>query len=583
MTGAVLLGALLACGGVGAPPAEPATALEQQRRVVRSAEEGLLWRQAHDALAGGAHEDAARAIDAGMRLAPGRFSPLIDALVPLLEPAVAAQLVRDPGQAAQLRREAEQQQVQARYREGGSPLRLEGVTAAHGRAVLEGVRREYVEAPDEAAMGAGAWRRLSWITEALGIAGALGDPPDDATVQAAIAAAIAVGLPEAVAVAEGVEGALAALDPHTRPVWPAEIAGWSQHHEGIGVGVGLTLLDAPDGSVWIDVPLSRGPAWGSGLRQGDVLVQIDAVQIAALPEPRAGVAAALLQGEAGSPVTLAVRRGQDSHEVRLVRGAWVESTVSGWERAGDNAWVPWIDEAQQIAFVRIEGFRPGTDEDFDALLQGITPRAVILDLRGNPGGDVMAAVNVADRFVEGGILAALVGRAVPAPEAGEGEVPWNVALPGHALEGVAPIVLLDGHTASAAELLAGALQQRAGAILVGEESFGKGLSQGLRADEAVGVAWQVTTGAWALPSGALLEAVSGAGGGLRPDVAVPLSAAETFLVGVQRRRREHLRTHADGTPIRFLGTRARADLPRLSADPQVMAALAEARRLVGRP
>ncbi len=479
---------LLACGSD--PPPAPASALELQRRVVRAAEEGLLWRRAHLALEQGDAEDAARAIDMGIRLAPQRFEPLIDEVVPLLTPELAAQLVRDPRRASMLRREAQQQAVEQRYLEHRTPLRLEGVSEARGRAVLEGVRREYVEVPDEAAMGAAAWSRLSWIEATLG------PPPDGATVEDAIAAGRAAGLSEAVAVGEGIEAALGALDPYTRPVWPAEIAGWSQHHEGIGVGVGLALLDAPDGSVWIDAPLLQGPAWGADLRQGDVVERIDGIEVPGLPEPRAQLASALLQGDAGSTVTLEVSRDGVLHEVRLVRGSWIELMVSGWERADDNTWVLWIDEPHRIAFVRIAGLRPGTDEAFDALLEGIHPDAVILDLRGNPGGDVMAAVNLVDRFVEGGTLAALVGRAVPEPAAGEGEVPWNVALPGHALEGVPAIVLIDGGTASAAELLAGALAERSDALLVGEESFGKGLSQGLRVDEAVGVAWQVTTGAW---------------------------------------------------------------------------------------
>jgi C-terminal processing protease CtpA/Prc len=152
-----------------------------------------------------------------------------------------------------------------------------------------------------------------------------------------------------------------------------------------------------------------------------------------------------------------------------------------------------------------------------------------------------------------------------------------VAVPGHALEGVPIVVLVDRETASAAELLAGALRERAGATLVGERTYGKGLSQALESDPKAGVSWQVTQSAWTLPSGAKLETVGGVRRGLAPDVEVALTTAERFQVRGMRAEREALRSHQDSSPVPSRAIGVRADLPRLSADPQLEAALRIAR------
>jgi carboxyl-terminal processing protease len=183
-------------------------------------------------------------------------------------------------------------------------------------------------------------------------------------------------------------------------------------------------------------------------------------------------------------------------------------------------------------------------------------------------------VNVADRFVADGILAQLAGRTIAPPQPGpNGELPWNAAVPGHALEGVPLVVLVDRDTASAAEIAAGALRERAGAVLVGERTYGKGLAQALRRDDALGVGWQVTNSAWRLPSGVALQEPGGERTGLAPDVDVPLSPGERMLVTELRARREHPPVHPDGTPVPYLGTVARPELPRLSEDPQLAEAL----------
>ena len=559
-----------ACNRHVAESPAPPSPLVAERRALHAAEADLLWSQAQAALAGGVGVEAARAVKMGLALDAARFEPLLPGVLELVGPAIGQELLagHDPARAAALAEQAEREAVRALHAEGGVPEGLVGVRRAHGRTAMAGVVAEYLEAVDPARLAEAAHQRLAWVAEARGLPALA--PKEAKSGDAVIDAAIRTGMPEPVAVGEGVNGALASLDAYTRAIWPPEIQAWTQHHAGVVVGVGLELVDGPDGGVIVSLPVVNGAAWRAGIHQGDRLVSVGGTQVTALASPRAEAAMAKLAGEPGSPVVLELVRGSEPLSVTLTREATSEVTVHGWRRGPSNTWVPGVQGREGLVLVRISAFRPETDEAFDALLEGVSPSGVVLDLRGNHGGDVMAAANVADRFVADGTVAALSGRTIAPQELAEGEVAWNTALPGHPLESVPVVVVVDEETASSAELLAGALRERRGAKLVGATTFGKGLSQALRADESVGVAWQVTTGVWSLPSGRPLE--GGASAGLEPDLSLPLSAAERFLVRVLREQREHPTAHSDGSPMVYVGPVGREDLPTLSADPQLEAA-----------
>ncbi len=112
------------------------------------------------------------------------------------------------------------------------------------------------------------------------------------------------------------------------------------------------------------------------------------------------------------------------------------------------------------------------------------------------------------------------------------------------------------------------LQQRAGAAVIGAPTAGKAVSQALRADDALGVAWQVTNLAWALPDGTTLVA----GEGVTPDVAYEPSPAESWQTARQAAMREAPKQHPDGTPVPWLGPRVGEGFPELSDDPMVLRA-----------
>ena len=496
-----------------------------------------------------------------------------------------AEVCHDPARRTRYLEQADRAALEARY----APQRIATTRASHvgierdaAVHMLERIDAEYYVEPDWAAAALAGARQLSWL-EDIGIASASQPPPSADDPVAALDAALAwgdqAGLEPTTVIAEWTLGALASLDAWTRAVWPAELASWQQHHEGVYYGVGLELEHGRLDGVRVARPLMATAAWSSGIHQGDRMDRIDDLVIAELDGDRLAAAQAALRGPAGSSVTLQLRRAdQGPFEVTLTRGGIVVETVSGYQRRDDNSQDPWLDEDDGLAYVRIDAFKPTTEAAFDALTLPVADRirGVVIDLRGNPGGDIYSAVQIADRFVVRGPLIKVSGRVMPEtgpdvdPVTGERLADWNEAASGHTLEGVPTVVLVDTGTASASELLAGALQKRAAAWVVGAPTWGKGRTQALRAEPAFGYAVQYTNLVWTLSDGQVLA--RDLGGGIRPDVHVRMSVGEQYLARSLAHQRGAVRHHADGTPMAAKELSRRYDLPELEDDPGILAA-----------
>ncbi|NOY27821.1 MAG: hypothetical protein GXP62_18310 [Oligoflexia bacterium] len=596
-------------------------AVDAQRRALSSASHKLLQNSVQQRIRDGDLSGAAAHLSAALTAWPDDpvFLDLAHQLGSAAEQAppntaieawqILAELLADrPEDAASWQERATRAALAQAYGPGLADTRTAqaGIQRAAAAALLGRVDAEYVDVPDWSLLSRAGRQRLTWLVATDGARAAwpkvtnLAWPPATATdldsaitdLDAALAIADQVELPQQVVIDEWVAGALGALDPWTRAVWPAGISAWEDHNAGVRVGVGVDL-DQTDGQVTVRRPLLDPPAWTGGVHQDDVVEWIGQkprLVLADLPaERRLDAATQALAGEPGSVVLVGLKRGGQALELSLRRGSVQAETVSGLARGPDNAWTPWIDEEAGIAYARITTFKPTTEASFDALLDPVSDRirAVVLDLRGNPGGDVNAAVQVADRFVCDGWLAQVSGRVLPEtgpdtdPVTGAPLAEWNQAVPGHALEGVLPVVLVDGRTASAAEVLAGALQERAAAIVVGSPTWGKGYAQALRADPEHGYAVQLTNLVWTTPEGHRLTHRDG--GGIVPQLTLsPSSPGEDFRLSWLIAQRAALRVHQDGTPMHPVGSPAREDLPELSEDPGLLAGLIAARaRLLG--
>lgn len=591
-------------------------ALGPEREAVHAAERDLLATAAEEALQAERFGDAAAPLQAGLLHYPDdpRFQALLERLdraavgAPPDEAAaawgaLAAVYEFDPDKLYAYLRRHRHAALQARYTATAiadtraAQAGIQRSAAAHLLARIDAEyhvvppwKRALAEGRDHvAALAAGAAARERWPKLA-----ALSPPPVPETadleavlahLDATIAAAEQAGVPAEVAIDTWVEGTLAGLDPWTRAVWPAEMAAWEQHHAGVTLGVGLELELTAAGAVRVVRPLPDSPAWASGIHQDDLLTHLeDDRYVAHLPDIDPGrrleVTQMVLGGDPGSTVAVRVARGEETLAFTLERGSVPRHTVFGYRRRADNAWDPWLNAEAGLAYVRIDAFREASEPDFDALTEpwAGTARGLVLDLRGNPGGDVNAAVQIGDRFVADGMLAELSGRVEPEtgpdidPTTGQELLPWNAAVPGHALEGTPTVVLVDDQTASAAEILAGLLQERAGAVVVGEPTWGKGLAQALRAEPELGYGVQFTNQVWTLPSGRRLSRETEGGGGIQPDVEEALSPGEGFQVRLSSQTRGALRVHHDGTPMRLTDTKRRDDLPPLSDDPMLVLA-----------
>ncbi|MER5636304.1 S41 family peptidase [Kitasatospora sp. NPDC002227] len=278
------------------------------------------------------------------------------------------------------------------------------------------------------------------------------------------------------------------------------------------LGVGLSVGRAQDGATEVSQVRPAGPAAAAGVEVGDRLLHIDGVRTDRLPVTEV---VARLRGDgerrAGSTVELAVqRRGGPVREVVLHRQLLQAQEVTA------------VPLAPGVVRIAVAAFTDGVAEQVRAAAQGA--RAVVLDLRGSSGGLVEEAAAVASVFLDGGPVGSYQAggerRELTAAAGGDTATPL--------------VVLVDGGTMSAAELLAGALQDRCRAVLVGSRTFGKGTVQ-QPSELADGSVLELTVGRYLTPAGRSPE-----GTGLTPDVPVPTgeraeALALRVLAGLGRR------------------------------------------------
>jgi carboxyl-terminal processing protease len=294
---------------------------------------------------------------------------------------------------------------------------------------------------------------------------------------------------------DALRGLVGGLDPYSSYLDAEEYADLRVSTAGTYAGIGIEVSTA-DRALRVVRPFRDSPAAAAGIRSGDVISAIDGATVGADLEG----AMARMRGPRGSQVKLAVMRA--GYALPL------EFTV---ERAQvDVHSVSMIALAGGYVYARITTFSDTTAEDFATGIArlrrdlGAKPRGVLIDLRNNPGGVLEAAVEVADQLLESGVIVSADGR-TPAARFS------MTATPGDILPGVPVVLLVNGGTASAAEILAGALQDHRRATLLGRRTFGKGSVQTVM-PLAQGRAIKLTTSRYFTPSGRSIQ-----GKGIEPD------------------------------------------------------------------
>ena len=327
-------------------------------------------------------------------------------------------------------------------------------------------------------------------------------------VMAVVKQAYVVPVDDKKLVEAALSGMMTALDPHSSYLAPAGFGELRERTEGQYSGVGLTI-SAEGGFVKVISPMDGGPAARAGVQAGDVISSIEGMTAAGLSVSEVSEK---LRGAAGTDVRVTfLRDGADPLEVTLTREIIKIESVTG-RVEGD------------FGYVRISTFNENTGRELNevmARLQGENPniKGYVLDLRNNGGGLLTAAIAVSDAFLERGEIVSQRGRR---PE----QIERYSARPGDLANGLPVVVLVNYGSASASEIVAGALKDHQRATIVGLTSFGKGSVQTvipMRGGQDGAVS--ITTARYYTPSGASIQKI-----GIEPDLEVSRSFAEAGIV-----------------------------------------------------
>lgn len=293
-----------------------------------------------------------------------------------------------------------------------------------------------------------------------------------------------------------IEGMLAALgDSHTRYLSPEAEAAARSSMQGEFQGIGAEV-ESINGNITIVSPIDGSPAQEAGLRPGDILREADGVSLTGMDIQEA---AGLVRGPAGTAVTLLIERDGTTFTIEIVRGLIKLASVRG-EILEDG-----------IAYVRLSQFGERSPQELEELLRSLlaeNPVGLIFDLRRNPGGGLTPAVEIADLFLPKGTI--LI------EEFGSGRSELFESTDRGIAQEIPLVVLVDEGSASASEVLAGAIRDQNRGVLIGTTTFGKGTVQtwqGLSNGGGV----RLTIARWLTPAKTWVHET-----GLQPDIVVPL-------------------------------------------------------------
>ena len=306
---------------------------------------------------------------------------------------------------------------------------------------------------------------------------------------------------------QAIRGMLAGLDPHSSYLDPEEFKELRQGTTGTFGGLGIEV-GMEDGFVKVIAPIDDTPAQRAGLKSGDLIIKLDdkPVQGMSLND-----AVKLMRGEPGTKIRLTVaRKGVNKPlEMTLERAVIrVQSVKSRMLSPG-------------FGYVRITQFQSQTEQQMLKAIEALKEEAggklkgLVLDLRNNPGGVLQGSVGVADAFLNDGLVVYTDGRVKDA------KMRYS-AHAGDVLDGAPMVVLVNGGSASASEIVAGALQDQKRAIVMGSKTFGKGSVQSIQ-ELANGGAIKLTTAKYFTPSGRSIQAE-----GIVPDIELPALKVDTI-------------------------------------------------------
>src|SRR5580704_9573595 len=330
-------------------------------------------------------------------------------------------------------------------------------------------------------------------------------------------------------VESAINGMLAGLDPHSSYMDPKSFRDMQVQTRGEFGGLGIEVT-MEDGLIKVVTPIDETPAAKAGILANDIITQLDGEQVQGLTLNQA---VEKMRGPVNTKIKLTImRKGQDKPiEVSITRDVIRVKAVRA------NV------EGDDIGYIRMTQFNEQTTDGLKKAITDITAKVskdklkgYVLDLRNNPGGLLDQAISVSDAFLEKGEIVSTRGRNAE-------ETQRFNARPGDLTNGKPVIVLINGGSASASEIVAGALQDHRRVTVVGTRSFGKGSVQTIIPLGSGNGALRLTTARYFTPSGRSIQAK-----GISPDIEVLQEVPEELKAGTDTRGEASLRGHlkADG-------------------------------------
>lgn len=310
-----------------------------------------------------------------------------------------------------------------------------------------------------------------------------------------------VELPQSVLIAQFSEASLISLDNYTVIIWPRQVQEFEKLMTNEFSGIGIEI-SKPKGLLTVTSLLPDTPAYRSGLDAGDVIEAVDGLQT---KDMTLTCAVKKITGPKGTPVKLTVKRSgeEENRDIVITRGKIVVPTIRGWQRTDSGKWLYMIDRENHIGYIRLTSFSSDTSDDLERALDKLEAqdlKGLILDLRYNTGGLLESAIDVSDKFLKKGLI---VQR-----HSGFGRLPIYAQAHKRGTHPDYPmVVLVNSNSASASEIVAGALKDKVHkrAILVGTRTHGKGSVQTITNIIGDGAQMKYTMAYYHLPSGQRVE------------------------------------------------------------------------------
>lgn len=358
-------------------------------------------------------------------------------------------------------------------------------------------------------------------------------------------------------------------DPYNAFIPPDEYRRWKENAAGHYAGIGVKVDARPKEGLALAGVFPGGPADRAGLKVGDVVTHVEGASLAEADLGR-DANVRMLKGAVGTAVTVSVTTPPPAgapegtlpvkRRVTIVRDEIRPPTVFARRLGADGR----AAADGRIGYLRLTEFVASTADDFGRALDGFVAagvKAVVVDVRNNGGGVLPATVEVADRFVRSGGIVQMRGRGQGSTRVetakDEGTIPESIGL----------VVLVNGHSASASEVLAGCIQDHRRGVLLGTRTYGKFLVQNITEIPGKAAAVKLTSARYQTPSGrwyARDPKQPDAAAGLIPDLVVELSAVDAERLAKQQENEEDA---IWGSKVRH------ADVPAGWVDPQLQKAL----------